>query len=676
MSAGKAFSAKNIKYIILAILGIQILFIVWLNLFRCHDWIDHDASMLYSHTIQMWEQKRLVLSNYQEETFLHLDTSCILAVPLYGLTHDIFLAYGISNVIFLIITLLIMNDLLKRLNVKDEYRYAAMLLYIIPYRIGLVQYTNMLFFECSFYNICIIDTILAIDLFLYEKTTKKKDQAVYYVMLAAYALFTVLTAFSRGTYTLLLALLPVILCYVLEVILSPDGLKHIKRSKVVLIIVTFVSYALGMGYGKITDMLPRTTGYKLVYPRDLFENFVHVIWGHLSIFLGLTGPDVFTVEGIYQLLLIGYALFIIIILIFNLKLAFKDGPHANALRYLSVIYLWNIVILGMTDCSNSTWGFPERYLFPGFIPLLLSLPVMLTYMEKIERQLLRGCAYFVVSALVFLTAVSCDISTVVNIEQNLKDVQGIKEVLAYAKTNQINTVFFVNDDNAALISRSLEPSLHVAPVDKRNDGSIYIHTREDYRSAHDRGSYTDENVLAMTWNEQPEDVFSEYQLSSYQYVGDVQDYHLYRAGSNKFDDMAGFPLDDRHLYKTTDFCYTEGYQASGDIDLYGYLETTGGDNFVLISPVFDAPYKACDVTLTYEMGHKVADGDRQTAGDDRAVGKLMLLDSSYQEISSAEIKSSETSVSLTADPSQSCCVAVWLNKDEKITLSRIDFEIK
>ena len=677
MEKRKVFSEKNFTYIMLAVLAIQLIFIIWINLFKCHDFVEHDASMLYSHTIHMWEQKKLVIPGYQEETFFHLDTSCILALPLYGLTHDIFLAYGISNCVFLILTLLIMNDLLKRLDVKDLYRYAGLLLYIIPYRLGLAQYLNMLFFECSFYNVCILVTVLAIDLFLYKRpeTPDKKERFRYYAMLVIYALFTVLTAFSRGTYTLLVALLPAILCYVLDVILSPEGLKHIERSKIIVVLVTFASYAAGMGYARLNGFVPEKTGYKLIYVRDLVDNFVGVIWGHFCIFIGLTDPDVFTREGIFQLILTAYAILIIILMIFNLKHAFKEEKYSSALRYLTIIYLWNCAILGMTDSHDSTWGFPERYLLPGFVPLLLSAPIMLTYMEKIKRDLLRQCTYLVVSVLTFLTLAVCNLNAMEKIWQTNVDLNGIRETLSYAKSNNIDTVFFVNDFNAALISRSLEPTMHVAPVDKLDDGRIIINTREDYASAHDRGAYSDENILAMTWNEQPENVFSDYQISSYQYVGDVKDYHLYRAGSNKFDDMSGFPINDHHLYKTIDFCYSPGYTATGDIDLYGYLEATGADTYALLSPLFDAPYNTCNVTLTYETGHKTGEGDSEDPGSKRVIGKLMLLDADDNEIKSVDMTSDKGAVSVTADPTQPCQVAAWLNSGEKVTLCRLDFEM-
>ena len=262
-----------------------------------------------------------------------------------------------------------------------------------------------------------------------------------------------------------------------------------------------------------------------------------------------------------------------------------------------------------------------------------------------------------------------------NIMQCKVDLQGIKEVISYARSNGIDTVFFVNDDNAALISRSLDPDLHVAPITKLADGSIIINVREDYKVAHDRGSYSDENILAMTWNEQPENVFEDYMISSYQYVTDVKDYHLYHAGSDKFDDMAGFPLDDNHLFKTTDFCYSPGYQAVGDIDLYGYLETTGNDNYVLVSPLLDAPYATCAVTLTYESGHKTVDDASDITDSDHVIGELVLLDPNYNEIDTTKISSGNSTASIIAEPSRPCYVAVRLNSGAKATLCKIDFEI-
>ncbi|MCR5268132.1 MAG: hypothetical protein K6E16_06435 [Lachnospiraceae bacterium] len=652
--------------------SLQFLYIVYLNLFRCKSWIDHDASMLYSHTIHMWEQGRFVIPFYSEETFLHIDTSCLFAMPFYGLTKDIFLSYGIANILFVIITVIVIADILRQLNVSRAYAYAAILLYLLPYRMGMLQYTTMMFFECSFYNVCVLVPLMAIDLYFYKEEEVKSTR--YIVLFAAYLFFTALTAFSRGTYTLLIALLPVILCYALEVILAEDGWKHITRSKVILTVASFLAYFAGLGLGKVTGFMPKVTGYKLVLPHDIITNFLNVIWGHFSIFIGHDTPDVLSATGIKTLIMLGFAVFTMILIIFNIKNAFHKHPYANHLRYLTVIYIWNFCVLGLTDCTGSDYAFPERYLFPGFVAVLISLPIMLTEMEKIERRLLKGVLFLAAAALTFLTLVVSDVNMIESFEVNAEELQGMREVIAFARENGIDTVFFLNDDNAGLIARSLDPDLKVVSIETQKDHTYELRARENYQCAHDRAFYSDANLLAVTWDAQPENALDEYMLSSYQFAADVKDYHLYLSGENKFDDRSGFPLNDHVMDESMDFAHTTGYQTAGEIDLYGYLETTGADNYVLISPLLDAPYQAMDVTLDYEMGYKTADTE-YIPGDPRVVGQLQILDANLQPVMSADLNSDLYGADLTLTELSPCYVAVSVNAGEQITIHDIRFRV-
>ena len=56
-------------------------------------------------------------------------------------------------------------DILKNQGTPRAYRLVALLLYLIPYRMGMLQYTTMLFFECSFYNVCVLVPLISIDLY-------------------------------------------------------------------------------------------------------------------------------------------------------------------------------------------------------------------------------------------------------------------------------------------------------------------------------------------------------------------------------------------------------------------------------------------------------------------------------------------------------------------------------
>lgn len=664
---------KYITYAILGLTVLQFLFIVYLNIFECRSWIDHDASMLYSHTINMWERGTYILPFYVEETFLNIDTSCLLAMPLYGLTKDVFLAYGISNIIFAVITIMVIMDITMKMDVPKAYRYIVVLLYLIPYRMGMLEYTSMMFYECSFYNIPVLLGLMCIDLYLYREEDTHSFK--YWIIMSVYLLLIVITAFSRGTYAMLIALLPIILCYVLEVILSEDGLKHVKRSKVVQTCLTLLAYGIGMGLGKITGKSPEVTGYSLVLPRDIFENFVHVFWGHLSLFMDSGDPEVFSIEGIMALITFGFSILIIILLVFNLRHCFKDDPYAGILRFLTLVYIWDCVVCGLTDCSRSKYAFPERYLLPGFVPLIISFPIMLIYIEKIKRQLLRKALRLAICVISLLTFTVANINTFVYFGKNADELQGIREVLAFARNNGIDSVYFLNDDNAGLISRSLDHPLKVVSVDTLDDGTYDLRVREDYMCALDRAYYDDDNLLAVTWNNRPEDVLPEYMLSSYQSAGDVKDYHLFTAGSNKFDDSAGFPLNDGIMNESIDFCHTKGYQIAGQIDLYGYLEAEGNDNFILVSPLLDAPYCPCDVTVNYEMGYKTSDEEYDN-GSSRTVGLLQILNANDMSvIASSELNSDSQDSTVTVDSLQPCYVAVTLNSGEKITLCDVHFSV-
>lgn len=663
---------KIIKRTVFVIFALQVLYIVFINLFKCREWIDEDAAMLYTHTMHMWEQKMFVLKAYEEQTFLHIDTTCLLAMPIYGLIKDVFLAYGISNIIFLAGTLYVMNDLMKRFGAADELRLVAMTVYLIPYRIGLVQYTNMMFFECSFYNFCILSLILLIDLFL----CRKEDEGTkkYYILLGVYALITAITAFSRGTYTLLTALAPVLLCYVLEVILSEEGFGHIRRSKIIVVATTVGAYVLGMGFGKIIGAEPKVSGYALVLPKDILNNFLKVFWGHLSIFMDRATPDIFSIEGILYLITFAFALFMLIVLIFNMKHAFKDEEHSNALRYLTIAYLWDICVVGLTDCSGSGWAFPERYLLPGITTLMLSIPIMFMYMTKVKRELLKQTLRLVSVLMILVTLITCDINTMYRISVNAEEMKGYWEVVAKAKENGVDTVFFLNDANAAWITRASHPEIKITDIEASEDGSYVVRSDENYLCARDRAYYSDANIIAVTWNEQPETFLHDYMFSSYRGIGDVEGYHLYMAGSNKFDGISGFPLNDNVMTKSTDFVYTEGYQIIGDIDAYGYLETTGIDDYILLSPLFDAPFTDCSVTLEYEMGHKTDENAVSTVSSGSA-GKLRLLDENLQPVSEADIETDKTETVVSAQAGKPCYVAVWLSKDVPMTIHKIDFEV-
>ena len=72
------------------ILLLQVLVIVYINLFRLQYYIGYDCSAYYLQTIEMWRQKTLLPNDWSFQTTLCWDSPAILAMLFYGLTGNIF----------------------------------------------------------------------------------------------------------------------------------------------------------------------------------------------------------------------------------------------------------------------------------------------------------------------------------------------------------------------------------------------------------------------------------------------------------------------------------------------------------------------------------------------------------------------------------------------------------
>ena len=102
MTDEKKRSMNNGLTIVLAVfLAVQCILTVFANLVLITENIDCDIAKLYVHAVEMWRNGRILIPGWSYLTTLELDCPLLFAVPLYGLTGNIFLSFGISNIIFL-----------------------------------------------------------------------------------------------------------------------------------------------------------------------------------------------------------------------------------------------------------------------------------------------------------------------------------------------------------------------------------------------------------------------------------------------------------------------------------------------------------------------------------------------------------------------------------------------
>lgn len=134
----KKYSYTKLELFAFAALCLQLLYIIYLNLFHCSSYIDYDMAKLYRHAIEIVRNGSFLIPDWKYITTMELDCSLFLAIPFYLLTKNIYISFGIANVIFIFLYLFVIFDILKKFDIRFEYKCVAAFLFLIPYRLGLV----------------------------------------------------------------------------------------------------------------------------------------------------------------------------------------------------------------------------------------------------------------------------------------------------------------------------------------------------------------------------------------------------------------------------------------------------------------------------------------------------------------------------------------------------------
>lgn len=202
-----------LKVVLVGILAIQLLLIAFCNLTLIDKNIDCDNAKLFVHTMNMWREKSLLIPGWSYTTTLELDCSSILALPLYGILGNIYLAYGIANILFVLIFIAVLFYMFD--GEKVEYPLLAANFVCIPYSLGMLAYFNMMFFCGSQYIMKILIPLLFVGVLLQMDGRRGEHKKKLIVMSGLYIGLVLLTSVSSGVYVTFTGLIPVIAAYAL-----------------------------------------------------------------------------------------------------------------------------------------------------------------------------------------------------------------------------------------------------------------------------------------------------------------------------------------------------------------------------------------------------------------------------------------------------------------------------
>ncbi len=480
------FQKKPGEICLAVILAIQSFLIAYSNLALIDQNLDCDNGKLFHHIRMMWQEKTLAIPEWSYTTTLEWDCTTLFALPLYGITGNIYLSCALSNILTLGILIAVIFFLFQ--NEDRIYPLLCANFICIPYRIGMLDYYNMLFFEGTQYIIKILIPLLLIGLLLRtESSVDQKKQKSFFVFSVLYLILFLVSSASSGIYVAACGVAPVWAAFI--------GYKFFRwekfpKSAAVLLAGSLVCILLGI---KINHMVMGGARGESMVLCNVFEIAIIMqscFIGMFELFGGATfgNTAILSWEGIVLFVKLCMVAVMLICGIAAVKKCLKKQGNLRLLLLLSV-FLWNYFVLNIMDVRAGSSTYEYRYHLIGMIPLMcVSVIMLVNGLRKgnvQQQKVLFACG---VTVLLFLNMVSFR-ELFARGEQNAE----LKELCEYFKPQDVEIVYMYSGANDADICRVIDDSkLYIGLED---DGTTWAY--DNYKIYYGGAMQTENVVVAV-----------------------------------------------------------------------------------------------------------------------------------------------------------------------------------
>lgn len=444
------FFGKVKKQPLVLILGgillAQIFLISICNLKLIDNNIDCDNAKLFVHVMKMWEHKTLMIPDWSYTTTLEWDCSSLFALPIYAITKDIYLSFGIANIIFLCIFIGVLFYLFK--DKSAVYPLLAANMVCVPYGVGMLDYFNMMFFCGSQYVLKVLIPLMFIAVLVHEDG-EKKHKLSESLFAGAFLLLLFVTSSSSGIYVFMVGIVPIIIVYFLYKLLKCEKISlyiyiMIGIAAVLAVLGIYINNAVMGGARGNSSMV-------LISIYQVLANVSACLAGLFELFGGAAykmDMPILSVEGIAVVAKICVVLLLLICAIVALHKVTKNKGDLRFALLLSV-FVWNMFVLLTTNARAGSATYEYRYHLIGMIPLICVASVVLLDafggLQPVQKNVF---GIFGITALVVLNILTFPIAL------NREDKQvGLKELCAYCEEMDVERVYLYDASNDADMCR-------------------------------------------------------------------------------------------------------------------------------------------------------------------------------------------------------------------------------
>lgn len=570
---------------------IQIGALAVFNLTRLPYESNYDSSCAYAQIVEMWRQKRILLKDWAYQTTLGIDSPVLLGALFYGITKNAFTAFGLANIVTVIVYVFLFYDILKQADVAKNMRLLAVLFLLTPYSTGQLGYMPMLFTSAGSYAYKLLVPLLLIDILVRMHKGQEIKKYWYLVLFATFFVFD--TAVSSGEYILLCAILPLIGYEILHVLIGND-IKQIFNKRFGFLILESAIYVVGIKVGRRTGIIESVGSQMMLTKAKHFPSVIaKCLTGIFQLFGGIPDYEDIPVTQTYGMMYLFRFFLAAVILaswIYLLKHLKENEKYKELVGMITCIFAVNLIVLIFANVNYATKTFEYRYHLISMIPMILLTSIAASDLWE-KRKLLEQTIVLVTIVLLLFVNVYDYKNYMRDCYNYQGDMQGITLT---AEQEGVHLIITIGSESISMgrCMRNVNPNVEISTWGGYNHGVGWGASTYYFDNAHLKTPY----MVLMTQKEyelMPKQIAK--QLEEVQVFGI---FRLYRVKENVLDGDNTLPQSGTNR----DFCYSSGYEYWGKMESDGNVLSSGKKETVLRSNKKkiekDAAY---DIVVHYEV---------------------------------------------------------------------------
>ena len=375
--------------ILLAIVIIQLGYLIFFNLTRIDDAVNFDTVEYLTQVMQIWKQKTLLIHDYYYSTMLTWDMSTLLAVPFYGITGDVFLAWGIANNVLILLFVFVLLKICKDLEYSRFVTLFIMLCVFANYQWGYIDYIEELFINGALYGYRILFMLIFMDVLICIHKGLKSAINIVLVIIGLIGMF--LCGASTGIFAIGCCVAPLFVAELWYKLIQDEPIhaRSFLDKSVILLGGAIGVSLLGVATNKWLGLSEAISMQKnIISPFKMGTNFQNAIIGIFELFgwPNFATPPITSASGILAIIAAGFALCFIALLGTQVYLVCRKRKDIQNIQYICLLYITFILIVNMllytfVDLSYSPANFEYRYWVIVFIPAFVGTGVVFEWLK-------------------------------------------------------------------------------------------------------------------------------------------------------------------------------------------------------------------------------------------------------------------------------------------------------